>query len=146
MSYVLFTSLFFPTQFFVLNLDSWSDVLFNKFFIFWYSILFVNYTNLNSPIICCLFFWRHKSFIWYFYFILFCLESIMWRFCFETNVILFATFIRIKSPVASAVFRIVLFEAVFTAFVIDFVAISRSFWLHLLLKFLLLVLGNDKNP
>ena len=43
----------------------------------------------------------------------------------------------IKSPVASAIFWIALFEAVFFASVVDFLALSRSFLLYLLLKFLL---------
>ena len=52
----------------------------------------------------------------------------------------------IKSPVASAVFWIALFETVFIAFVVGFLALSRSFWLYLLLKFLPMFLAKDKNP
>ena len=44
--------------------------------------------------------------------------------------ILSANLLPIKSPVASAVFLISLFEAVFFASVVDFLSLSRSFWLH----------------
>ena len=49
---------------------------------------------------------------------------------FEKLVILSANLLPIKSPVASAVFLISLFEAVFFASVVDFLALSRSFWLY----------------
>ena len=61
----------------------------------------------------------------------------------------------VKSPVVPAVFRIPLFEAVLNASVATLVApgflvLSRSFWVYLLLKFSLVVLGiflaKDKNP
>ena len=45
-------------------------------------------------------------------------------FLFETLVILSA----IKSPVASAVFWITLFDDVFVGSVVDFLALWRSFW------------------
>ena len=48
-------------------------------------------------------------------------------FFFETLVILWAILLPIKSPVASAVFWIAPFEAVFIASVLDFLALSRSF-------------------
>ena len=44
----------------------------------------------------------------------------------ETHVILPAILLPIKSPVASAVFSIAFFEAVFIASVVDFLALSRS--------------------
>ena len=50
---------------------------------------------------------------------------------FEALVILSVMLLPIKSPVASPVFRNALFEAVFTEFVVDLFAISRSFWLYL---------------
>ena len=50
-------------------------------------------------------------------------------------VILSAILLPIKSPVGSVVFWIALFDAVFNASVVDFLAKSRSFWLYLLLKF-----------
>ena len=49
-------------------------------------------------------------------------------------VILPAILLPIKSPVASAAFWIALFDAVFIASVVDFPALSRSFWPYLLLK------------
>ena len=57
------------------------------------------------------------------------------EFFLETLVILSAILLPIKSPVASAVFWIALFEAVFIASVIDFLALSRTFWPYLLFKF-----------
>ena len=64
----------------------------------------------------------------------------------ETLVILSAILLPIKSPVASAVFWTALFEAVFIASVVDFLTVSRSFWLYLLFKFLPMFLAKDKNP
>ena len=57
-----------------------------------------------------------------------------------------AILLPIKSPVASAVFWIALFEAVFIASVVDFLALSRRFWPYLLLKLLPMFLEKDKNP
>ena len=88
------------------------------------------YTNLNSSIICCL------------------CSGDMYLFLgaalststsdssfgnssvdfFETLVILSAILLPIKSAVASAVFWIALFDVVFIASVVDFLALSRSFW------------------
>ena len=65
---------------------------------------------------------------------------------FETLVILSAILLPIRSPVASAVFWIALFEAVFIVSVVDFLALSRSFWLYLLLKVSRMFLAKDKNP
>ena len=45
----------------------------------------------------------------------------------ETLVILSAILLPIKSPVASAVFWIAFYEAVFIASVVDFFALSRGF-------------------
>ena len=53
----------------------------------------------------------------------------------ETFLILSAILLSIKSPVASAVFWIALFEAVLNASIADGLAWSGSFWLYLLLKF-----------
>ena len=55
---------------------------------------------------------------------------------FEILVILSAFLLAIKWPVASAIFWIALFEAAFIAPLADFLALSRSFWLYLLLKVL----------
>ena len=89
------------------------------------------------------------------YFLLFVTVSEL--FCgeiFETFVILSAILLPIKSPIASAIFRIAVFEAVLSASVANYLAWSRSFWLCLLLKFLLIFLSTffliflakDKNP
>ena len=53
---------------------------------------------------------------------------------FEAFVILSEILLPIKWPVASEVFWIALFEVVFIASVVDFLAVWRSFWLYLLLK------------
>ena len=50
----------------------------------------------------------------------------------DTVVVLSAILLPIKSSVVSAVFWIALFEAVLSAFVADYLALSISFWLHLL--------------
>ena len=65
---------------------------------------------------------------------------------FETLVILSAILLPIKSPVASAVFLIALFDVGFIASVVNFLALSRSFWPYLLLKLLSMFLAKDKNP
>ena len=85
------------------------------------------YTNFNSSMICCLF-----SGDMYLSFgisisvlaLLFCssLEDFL-----EIIIILSVILLPIKSPIASAVFRIAIFEAVFIASVVDFLAVSRSF-------------------
>ena len=67
------------------------------------------------------------------------------KFCsevFEIFVILLAILLPIKSHVASAVFFITLFELVLSASVADYLATSKSFWLYLPLKFLLILLIN----
>ena len=58
----------------------------------------------------------------------------------EALVILSAISFPSKSPVASAVFWIALFEAVLSASVADYLTWSRSFWLYLLVKILLVFL------
>ena len=67
-------------------------------------------------------------------------------FFFETLLILSTNLLPIKASVASAVFWIDLFEAVFIESVVDFSALSRSFWPYLLLKFLPMFFAKDKNP
>ena len=52
-------------------------------------------------------------------------------FFFETLVILSAILLPIKSPVASAIFSITVFEAVSIASIVDFLALSRSFFDHI---------------
>ena len=105
------------------------------------------YTNLNSSIICCL----SSGDIYLFLWVVISTSSSVSSFgnflldFLETLVILSAILLPIKSPVASAVFWIVLFEAVFIASVVDFLALSRSFWLYLLLRLLPIFLVKYKN-
>ena len=90
------------------------------------------YTNLNSSIICCLF----SGDMYHSFGI--CISSLPSLFCrsledfLEIFVNLSAVVLPNKSPVASAVFRIALFEAVFIASVVDILAVSRRFWPYLL--------------
>ena len=81
--------------------------------------------SLNSLIIFCLssgdiypFWWEAKSTL---------SSSLLLDGFSDTLVILSAVLLPIKSPVASAVFWIALFEAVFIASVADFLVLSRSF-------------------
>ena len=107
-------------------------------------------TSFNSSIICCLFFfwyiYRYLPFgtsIWLLV-SLFCRCNLFGDF--EILLILSAIWLPIKSPVVSAVFWITLFEAVFIASVVDYLAIWRSFWPYLLLNFLPMFLAKYKNP
>ena len=118
--------------FFVLKLDSWFGVLSSKFNIFDIPSLYYN-TNLNSSIICCLFSGDIYIYIYVYIYINISISS----FCeckslenfFERFVILSAILLPIKSLVASAIFWIALFEAVFIPSVVDFLALSKIFWL-----------------
>ena len=60
---------------------------------------------------------------------LFCCEF------YEIPLNLLAILLLMKSPVASAVFWIILFEVVLSASIADYLAWSRSFWLYLPFKF-----------
>ena len=65
----------------------------------------------------------------------------------KTLAILPAILWTIKSPVVYAVFRIALFKVVSIPSIADFLAISKSFWPYLLLKYLpMFFYKNDKNP
>ena len=103
-------------------------------------------TSLNSSIICCLFsgdmyisFGVSDSSLTS----LFCerVEDFV-----ETLVILSAILLTIKSPVASAVFWIAVFEAVFIASVVDFFFLLRNFWPYLLLNCVPMFFAKEKNP
>ena len=90
--------------------------------LFFDILLLYSYTNLNSSIICCLssgdrFLFLGVSFSTSTSVLLFCNSLVGF---FETLVILSEILLPIKSPVASAVFWIALFEAVFVASVVDF--------------------------
>ena len=151
-SYVPRNPSFFSTPFLILNLDALFYVLSNKFIIFIYSItIYYYYINLRWSIIFCLYSGDiylplniSPSFV----------SGLFFCDVFETLVILSTILFPIKSRVASAVFSIAYFEAVLRASVADFLAWTRSFWLYLLLKFLLtllpiflpIFLAKDKNP
>ena len=86
-------------------------------------------TNLNSSIICCL----SSGDMYLFLGVALSTSNSVSSFgnslveFFETLAILSATLLPIKSPVASVVSGIALFEIVFIAYVVDFLALSRSF-------------------
>ena len=61
---------------------------------------------------------------------------------FDMLVILSAILLPIKSVVASAIFSNALFQAVFIASVVHFLAVSKLYWLYLLPIFL----KKEKNP
>ena len=110
--------------------------------LFFDTPLLYYYTNLNSSIICFLFsgdmylsFGDFDSSL-----------SLLFLDFLETLVILSSIYLPIKSLVASAVFWTALFEAVFIASVVDFLALSRSFLLYLLLNCVFMFLAKDKNP
>ena len=95
------------------------------------------------------FFSRYVSVFRHFYFtISIIIFWTRWRFDFnsvEMIVILSAVLLAVKSAITFAVFWIRLFEAVFIASVVFFLALSRSFWLYLLLKYLAMFSVKDKN-
>ena len=124
-----------------LNLDGWFDALSatslsNKFAIFDIPLLYC-YTNLNSSIIYCL----SSGGMYLFLGVALSTSTSVLSFgnssvdFFETLVILSAILLPIKSPAASAVFWVPLFEGIFIASAVDFLALSKSFWPYLLPKF-----------
>ena len=141
---VLYSPLYWSissVQFIVLNLDVFDLKYCLANLLFFDIPLLYFYTNLSSSIICCLFS-GDISFFWYFYFVLIFWEQFFRR-LFETLVISSAILYPIKSSVVSAVFWIALFEtfwiALFeTASVVEFLAVSRSFWLKGSIEYLIL--------
>ena len=97
------------------------------------------YTNLNSSIICSLFSGDIYVFIGFSISFSFCERDSLVNFL-ESLVVLSAILLPIKSPVASSVFWIAVFETVFIVLVVDFLAVSRRFWLSYCLCF-----SKDKN-
>ena len=149
-------------QFLVLNLDGWFAVSSTKLITFWYFIIILlyYYINLKSLVI-------YNYYIYVYLFIDMCIclgvsfpfsfVNVSELFCgefLETFVILSAILLPIKSAVPSAVFWITLFKVVLSASLADYLPLSRSFWLYLPSKFLLIFLpiflpiflGKDKNP
>ena len=138
MPYALWELPFILTQFLVLNLDGWFWCLTNLLF-FDITLLYY-YILLKSSIIFCLFSGN----------ICLSLRISLWGLLFSSSFltvselfcevleafeIFYAILLLIKSPVASTVFIIALFEAVLSASVANCSAWSRSFWLYLPLKF-----------
>ena len=138
MPYALWELPFILTQFLVLNLDGWFWCLTNLLF-FDITLLYY-YILLKSSIIFCLFSGN----------ICLSLRISLWSLLFSSSFltvselfcevleafeIFYAILLLIKSPVASTVFIIALFEAVLSASVANCSAWSRSFWLYLPLKF-----------
>ena len=138
MPHALWESSFILTQFLVLNLAGWFWCLINLLF-FDITLLYY-YILLKSSIIFCLFSGN----------ICLSLRISLWSLLFSSSfltvselfcevleafVIFYAILLPIKSPVASTVFIIALFEAVLSASVANCSAWSRSFWLYLPLKF-----------
>ena len=136
----------------VLNLGGWFGILSNNLLFFGISLLYY-YINLKSLIIFCISYGDIYLFLDIFFikscifFVSFSAVSELFSGeVFETFAILLlldlftrsAILLPIKSPFASAVFWIALFEAVLTASVADCLVWSRSFWLHLLFKVLLI--------
>ena len=88
------------------------------------NVSFLKLTLIHRLIICCL----SSEDIYLFLWVVNSASSLLLlEGFFETIVILSAILLPIKSQVASAVFWIALFEAVFMASVVDFLALSRSF-------------------
>ena len=114
----------------------WFHVLSNKYN--FGILLLYNYINLRSSIIFCFFFWRYIYFFRYFL-IMLNIYNCLWAFCkelFDTFIILLAILLTIKSPAASAIFLVALFEVVLSASV----AWSSSFCLYLLYRFFTYIL------
>ena len=141
-------SSFISTQFLVLNLDGlylmhWAQLFCLTNSLFFDIPLLYCYTNLNSSIICCL---SSGDMYLFLGVALFTFTSILsFDDFFETLIILSAILLPIKSSVASAIFWIALFDAVFIASVVDYLAISGSFWLYLLLKFFTYVISKRQK-
>ena len=130
---------FVSVQFLVLNLDGWFVVSSLLFITFWYSIIIYYYIILRSSTSFCF-----CSGEIYFSLSISCsfVYEIFYVEVFGPFVILSEILIPIKLPVTSAVFCIALFEAVLSALVADCLAISRSFWLYLLLTFFTYIFAN----
>ena len=153
--YVTSKPSFFSTLLFVLNLNGWFSVLSSRFItLCCYNIIL--FINIGSLIIYCLFF-GDTSFFLYFSIKSYIFSTVSELFCgkhLENFVVLSATLSLIKSPVASAVFWIVFFEAVLSGSITYCLGWSRGFRLYLSLKFLLeflqmfleIFLANGKNP
>ena len=127
--YVSLDSSFISTQLLVPNLDGWFDLLFQNIFIFfilWFHLFYGDiYLSFGNSLLA--------SFIEFICFERSPPERSSFG-GFELLVISSAILLPIKSPVAFAVFSFPLFKGVFVASIVDFLALSISYWLYLLLR------------
>ena len=140
------------------NFNFNSPIIFLYFYIFLYKYFFG--TNLNSSIISCL---SYEDMYLFFgtcfglalptsFGLALPVSTIVLPFYnslvdfFQTLHILSGILLQIESPVSSVVFWIALFDAVFISSDVDLLALSRSFWPYLLLKFLPMFFTKSKNP
>ena len=127
-------------KFFVLNLVGWFGVLSNKFIIFWYSIIMLLFQSQIIKTFLSLF-WRYISFFRYFFIILIfnCFWMILlWIFLIPCNFI--RNFITNQITSCFCYFLNCFFEEVLNTSVPHCLAWSKTFWLYLPLKFLLIFL------
>ena len=147
---------FISIQFFVLNLAAVNLVYCPANVLFFYIPLLYYYTNLNSSIICCLF----SGDIYLSFGVSISFSSVFWMKYFW-NVLgrLWNTCYFISYFIANYItscfhsFLNCYFWSSFIASFVDFVALSGSFWLYLLLMFwgtfvacVPILLANNKNP
>ena len=156
MLYVPRASAVIATQFFVLNLVGWFGVLSNKFIIFWYPMIMQYcYANFLQSIIFCVssldifpFLGIYLSCSFITVFKLFCCDAL------EIFLILSAILRPIGSLVNSAIFLNYSFGSNWSKSMAKYLALSRNFWLYLMLKLLLMFLPiflaifftKDKKP
>ena len=117
-----------------------------------FFILLYCYTNLSSSVICCLFF----GVMYLFYGASISLLSSSFFECssiecnsvgdFSKHLLFYQQFCYQLNHQLLLLFFELLFEAVFIASVADLLALLRSFWPYLLLKFLPVFFTNDKIP
>ena len=101
--------------------------------------------HLISSIICCLFLELYNLLLFFLSSSIISVSFVtipefFWSQVFQTIVILPPVVFPIKSSVVSAVFYAALFELVLNANVADYLIWSKSFWMYLPLKFLLILL------
>ena len=118
-------SLIISTYFFVLNLDGWETSFFNKFILFWYSIIILLYepyliNNFQAFLAMCLSF------------------GISVDFFLVCEAVFGSPYHVVLESLSSYNFKTALFEAVLNESLGDCFAWSRNFWLYLLLNFYLL--------
>ena len=122
---------FISTQFLFLNVDGWFFVWWSKFILFWYSVIILHYyINLRSSIIlyrCS----GEISFFKYFFFFI-CFWIILWWSFWDSK------FYQQLYFQLNHQFLCCFFNRSFWSSVKCICSRSRSFWLYLLLRFLLI--------